>query len=139
MSIIGLHHVGIVTPDIAVSAPVHVKRFGWEEMSPVVHDPVQTAFVQFFRVPGDTTFLELVAPDGEKSKLARSAARGGLNHVCYGTDNIEDACTALRGDGMILLQAPVDAHAFPGRRIAWLMGRDGIPVELVEWFDRGRL
>ena len=33
---------------------------------------------------------------------------------------------------LFLLQAPLSATAFQGRRIAWLMGRDGIPVELVE-------
>jgi methylmalonyl-CoA/ethylmalonyl-CoA epimerase len=33
---------------------------------------------------------------------------------------------------MFILQQPVDAVAFPNRKIAWLMGRDGIPIELVE-------
>ena len=33
---------------------------------------------------------------------------------------------------MFILQSPVDAVAFEGKRIAWLMGKDGIPVELVE-------
>jgi methylmalonyl-CoA/ethylmalonyl-CoA epimerase len=33
---------------------------------------------------------------------------------------------------MLLLQRPVPAAAFPGRRIAWLMGDDRLPVELVE-------
>jgi methylmalonyl-CoA/ethylmalonyl-CoA epimerase len=52
--------------------------------------------------------------------------------LCYATGDIEADCAALREDGMFLLQAPVVAAAFRPRRIAWLMGRDGIPVELVE-------
>jgi methylmalonyl-CoA/ethylmalonyl-CoA epimerase len=139
MSIVGLHHIGIVTRDVERTAETYIRRFSWEQHSALIHDPVQTAFVQFFKVPGDVAYLELVAPDGPASKLARSVAKGGLNHLCYGTDNIEQSCQDLRRDGMILLQTPVNACAFPGRRIAWLMGRDGIPIELVEWFDRGRL
>jgi methylmalonyl-CoA/ethylmalonyl-CoA epimerase len=57
---------------------------------------------------------------------------GGLNHLCYATNDIETACRLLRAEQMILLQAPVAAVAFPGRRIAWLMGGDRTPIELVE-------
>jgi hypothetical protein len=33
---------------------------------------------------------------------------------------------------MFLVSAPVPATAFLGRRIAWLMDRDGLLIELVE-------
>jgi hypothetical protein len=33
---------------------------------------------------------------------------------------------------MVLLQTPVEAVPFRPRRIAWLMGTDGIAIELVE-------
>jgi methylmalonyl-CoA/ethylmalonyl-CoA epimerase len=49
----------------------------------VLHDRLQTAFVQFLKLAGDRTYLELVAPDGHESKLMNAAKRGGLNHLCY--------------------------------------------------------
>jgi methylmalonyl-CoA/ethylmalonyl-CoA epimerase len=38
---------------------------------------------------------------------------------------------------MLILHKPVPAVAFEGRRIAWLMGMDGIPIELVERNAKG--
>jgi methylmalonyl-CoA/ethylmalonyl-CoA epimerase len=35
-----------------------------------MHDAAQTAYVQFLRLPGETSFIEFVAPDGPQSKLA---------------------------------------------------------------------
>jgi methylmalonyl-CoA/ethylmalonyl-CoA epimerase len=38
----------------------------------------------------------------------------------------------LRDEGLFLLQKPIEAVPFNPRRIAWVMGSDGIPIELVE-------
>jgi methylmalonyl-CoA/ethylmalonyl-CoA epimerase len=128
-----LHHVGIAVPDVAAAADDYVNRFGYRVCSAVIHDPVQTAYVQFLEGATSHTLIELVAPDGPESKLAGAVRKGGgLNHLCYLTDDIEADCAALRAAKMFVLQSPVAAAAFPGRRIAWLMGADGIPIELVE-------
>jgi methylmalonyl-CoA/ethylmalonyl-CoA epimerase len=128
-----MHHVGIVVEDLAASASEYVRRYGYEIVSSPIEDPVQTAIVQFLRLPGAATYLELVTPRGEDSKLRGALKqKRHLNHVCYAVDDIDAVCAGLRDDGMFLLQAPVVASAFRPRRIAWLMGSDGIPVELVE-------
>ena len=135
-----LHHVGIAVADIAAAAPVYVNRYGYAIASAIIHDPTQTAFVQFLRLAADSSFLELVAPDGPASKLAGAVAKGGgLNHLCYATSEIEETVRELRRNGLLLLQAPVPAVAFPGRRIAWMIGKDRIPIELVERGAAGEL
>jgi methylmalonyl-CoA/ethylmalonyl-CoA epimerase len=135
-----LHHVGIVTGDIEQAADEYVHRFGYEVRSPVIHDPLQTAYVQFLKLPGSLDFLELVTPDGPESKLARALSKGGgLNHLCYAVDDIDDACRAMRRKAMLIIQPPMNAVAFPGRRIAWLIGRDRIPIELVERGSPGEI
>jgi len=131
--IVGVHHIGLLVPDIAKTAEIYKHRYGYELMSEIILDRTQTAYVQFLRLPGDSVLLELVSPDGEHSKLSNSLRKGGgLNHMCYATSDIEAACRLLRAQQMMLLQAPVKAAAFPGRRIAWLMGSDRTPIELVE-------
>lgn len=136
----GLHHVGVVVKDIQAAAPEYVADFGYEIASEVIHDPTQTAFVQFLRLPGDTTYLELVAPDGPDSKLANALKkRLTLNHVAYAVDDIEGACRVLRDRGAFLIRPPVGAVAFGGRRIAWLLGQDQVLVELVERGAEGEL
>ncbi|MEN6407985.1 MAG: VOC family protein [Thermoguttaceae bacterium] len=129
-----LHHIGILVPDIAKAVESYSSRFGYRVNGERVHDPVQTAHIQLMSLADSSPQVELVAPDGPRSKLANALKKGaGLNHLCYLTSDIEEDCRRLREGGMLLLHAPVPAKAFSNRRIAWLMGRDGIPVELLEY------
>jgi methylmalonyl-CoA/ethylmalonyl-CoA epimerase len=135
-----LHHVGILVKDIAQASAEYVSRFGYQIKSDIIHDPVQTAYVQFLQLAGDSSYLEFVAPDGRESKLTNALKKGGgVNHVCYATDDILLACRQLEESGMFVIQAPLLAVAFPGRRIAWLMGNDKALTELVEQSPEGRL
>ncbi len=128
-----LHHIGIVVRDIARATEDHRRRLGCQPVGQLVHDPVQTALIQFLSVPDDPVLIELVAPDGPKSLLARAAQKGvAINHLCYSTADIDAACEFLREDGMVVIQDPVPAVAFAGRRIAWLMGEEWSLTELVE-------
>ena len=138
--ILGVHHIGLLVPDIAQASQTYTRRYGYEPRTGIIHDSTQTAFVQFFKMPGDSVYLELVSPDGANSKLSNNLRKGGgLNHLCYATTNIDAACHQLRAEQMILIQPPVQAAAFPGRRIAWLMGLDRTIVELVESTYRDQL
>jgi methylmalonyl-CoA/ethylmalonyl-CoA epimerase len=133
MAALRLHHVGIVVADIAKASGEYTGRLGYQLRSEIIHDPVQTAYVQFLHLPGDPALLELVAPDGPASKLSNALKKGGgLNHLCYETADINESCAALRNAGHALIQEPLPAVAFRGRRIAWLMGRDRVLMELVE-------
>lgn len=63
--------------------------------TPVIHDPLQTAFVQFLKLAGDQTFLEFVSSDGPESKLVSAPKRGGLNHLCFTAANLEKTIVQL--------------------------------------------
>lgn len=135
-----VHHVGIAVAEIGPAAELYVRRFGYSIASEVIHDPRQTALVQFLKLPGDRSFLEFVAPDGPGSKLTAFVNRGGgLNHICFAVPDIDKAVEELRGAQMVTLCEPVSAVAFPGRRIAWLLGADRVPIELVEQGEPGCL
>ena len=128
-----LHHVGIVVPVIEDARAFYVDVLHYELSTPVIHDPVQTAFVQFFSIPGSDHFLELVAPDGPNSKLLKASKKGPpLNHLCYSCDEIARTISSLEESGCFVIQRPVPAVAFDGRPIAWLMSPDGLLLELVE-------
>ena len=138
--ILRLHHIGIVVSNIPDSAAHFGSRFGCEPKSDVIYDPIQRAYVHFVGQPGDSVYLEFVAPDGPDSRLNGALDKGrGLHHLCYSTDDIDTTCADLRSKGMTLVRRPVGAVAFGGRRIAWLMGRDRILVELVERGPEGGL
>ena len=128
-----LHHAGYLVANLDDAAQNFGFRFGYRIESDVIHDPVQTAFVQFLRLPLGTSWLELITPDDENSKLTR-ALKGGssLHHLCFEVDDIEQAGVRLREQAMLALSVPVAATAFPGRRISWFMDREKLLIELLE-------
>lgn len=131
-----LHHVGYAVRELAPLAERYVLRFGYVAATAAIHDALQTANVQFLRLPGDRTYLELVAPDGPESKVTGAVRRGGgLNHLCYVCDDLEGAIAHLEESGMKLISDPKPAVAFAGRRICWLLADDPLPIELVERRD----
>jgi methylmalonyl-CoA/ethylmalonyl-CoA epimerase len=128
-----LHHIGILARDISKETQAFESRFGYHEQGGVIHDSTQTAYVQFMKLSNDRVYLEFISPDGPGSKLQEAMDKGvKLHHLCYATDSLAESCAELRKKGMTLIQPPVGAQAFPGRRIAWLMGRDRMLIELVE-------
>jgi methylmalonyl-CoA/ethylmalonyl-CoA epimerase len=135
-SVLKLHHVGYAAKIIEPLAEEYIQRFGYEICSDVIHDPLETALVQFLRLPGDQVYLEFFAPDGLDSKLISAARRGGnLNHLCYTAGPLEQAIAELEESGMRLISEPKAATAFAGRRICWLIGDDGLRIELIERRD----
>jgi methylmalonyl-CoA/ethylmalonyl-CoA epimerase len=139
-NILRLHHVGYATAEIAPLAEMYIQRFGYERATEVIHDPQQTALVQFLQLPGETAFLEFVGPDGPGSKVTATTRRGGgLNHLCYSAGVLEEAIAHLEASGMKLISDPKPAVAFGGRRICWLLESDQLPIELVERRDEADL
>jgi len=134
------HHLGVVVDDIAARRPFYLGVLGYAIRTDVIHDPLQGAYVQFLALPGADHYLELVAPDGPQSKLARASKRGlPLHHVCYATPAIEASLRNLAEAGAMVIQDPVPAVAFDGRRIAWLVNDEGVLLELVEQGGPGEL
>jgi methylmalonyl-CoA/ethylmalonyl-CoA epimerase len=72
---LNLCQVGYAVRMIDPIAANYVRRYGYDLSTRVLHHPLQTAFVQFLKLAGDRTYLELVAPDGPESKLMNAAKR----------------------------------------------------------------
>jgi len=135
-----LHHVGIVVPVIERQSAFYIDVLKYRQVTPVIHDPAQTAFVQFFAIPGSDHYIELVAPDNESSKLQRAALKGTpLNHLCYSCDDIADSLLFLRESKCIIIRDRVPAVAFEGRAVAWVMTPVGLLIELVQRGPKGSL
>jgi methylmalonyl-CoA/ethylmalonyl-CoA epimerase len=128
-----LHHVGLVVPGIEECRAFYVDVLQYRERTQVIHDPVQTAFAQFFSIRGADHYIELIAPDSESSKLQEAARKGKkLNHLCYSCEKIAPMVSFMKDSGCFVIQSPVPAVAFDGRLIAWLMTPDGLLIEVVE-------
>jgi methylmalonyl-CoA/ethylmalonyl-CoA epimerase len=135
-----LHHFGILVENIEACSRDFLENFGYEIRSNVIHDPLQAAYVRFLASPLETTYIELIAPDSPQSHLQRALKRSsGPNHICFSTPDIDTSLQDMCSKGAMILRSPVPAVAFRNRRIAWLMDRHCILVELVEQGTHGEL
>jgi methylmalonyl-CoA/ethylmalonyl-CoA epimerase len=129
-----LHHVGFVVAAIAEVCPGFAASVGAQWDGEIIHDPRQGARVAFLRWPApQSSALELVQPDGPESPLHKFLAKGGgLHHVCYEVDSLEEQLKQSRAAGCLLAKAPLPAVAFGGRMIAWVYTPQKLLVEYLE-------
>lgn len=123
-----LAHVGYVVSDMAGALKRFVREGGTVVMEPC-HDPIQKVHVAVVDIPGDVA-VELVAPDdsGSSPVMARLDRGGGLDHLCFYTDDVQAAVDAEVERGAVVVCEPVFAVAFK-RTVAFVHRRTGLVVE----------
>lgn len=121
-----LNHIAIAVPDIEAASDLYRNRFGAEVSDPVdlPEHGVTTVFVDL-----PNTRIELLHPLGEASPIIRFLERnpdGGMHHVCYEVEDIEQAVSVLSSSGMRVLgdgKPKIGAHNKP---VVFLHPRDGL-------------
>jgi methylmalonyl-CoA/ethylmalonyl-CoA epimerase len=129
-----LHHIGFVVADIpaAMDGFLHSLNASWDER--IFEDPLQKVKVAFLSTRPGEPQIELVEPASDRSPVRKFLVEkgGGLHHFCYQTNDLEAELKAFRSRRGILVQHPRPAVAFDGRRIAWVLTRENLLVELLE-------
>jgi methylmalonyl-CoA/ethylmalonyl-CoA epimerase len=129
---IKLHHVGIAVRSIDEQGTGYCQAIGIASPREPVADELQNVRVAFADL-GDGVALEFVEPLGEKSPIDRILSRGGgLYHVCYEVADLDAELARVRALGGLLVNGPVPAAAFDGRRIAFVYTAGHDLVEFVE-------
>jgi methylmalonyl-CoA epimerase len=125
-----IHHVGVAVPDLEAAAVQQETVFG---MSRGLRRalPDRGVEVQFMHLPGCA--IELLAPLGDESPVARFLARRGpgLHHLCYEVEDIHAAIAALVDRGVEMIdQAP--RPGAEGKLVAFAQPRStgGVLIEL---------
>lgn len=123
-----LAHIGYVVTNMDGALKRFVRE-GAEVVLTPCHDPVQNVHVAVVELPGQVA-IELVAPDdsGNSPVKARLDRGGGLDHLCYFTDDIEAAVNHETEQGAVVVCDPVFAVAF-NATVAFVHRRTGLVVE----------
>lgn len=133
-TLLRLHHIGFVVCSIKDAAPgfARLLEASWDEV--VYADPGQKVKVTFLKGAFGDALFELVEPNAEDAPVNTFLKKNGpgLHHLCYEVDRLEDAVAELRSKGGLLARPPKPAVAFEGRRIAWLLTREKLLLELLE-------
>jgi methylmalonyl-CoA/ethylmalonyl-CoA epimerase len=131
------HHIGFVVASIQSSVEGFLVSLDAEWDEKIFHDPNQEVRVAFLqsKYPG-TPVVELIEPAGENSPVVPFLKRGGgLHHVCYEVDDLEEQLRLSRTQRGIVVRNPMPAVAFEGRRIAWVYTKNKL---LIEYLERGK-
>jgi len=120
--------------DIATAAAEFVQSLQAEWDGNIFSDPLQQVRVTFLTLlPGEAQ-LELVEPIDQHSPVAAFLQNKGqgLHHLCFEVVDLEKTVSSMRSKGVLLAKPPKPAVAFAGRRIAWLLTRERLLIELLE-------
>jgi methylmalonyl-CoA/ethylmalonyl-CoA epimerase len=128
------HHFGFVVASIQETAASFAKSMALDWDGHTIHDPNQGVQVTFLhgKNPADP-LVELVEPAGKGSPVLSFLKRGGgLHHVCYVVDSLDQQLEDCRARGCLVVRPPLPAAAFGGRRIAWAYTKNKLLVEYLE-------
>jgi methylmalonyl-CoA/ethylmalonyl-CoA epimerase len=106
--------------------------FGYKQMTKIVENLRQKVKVTFLR-KDDSITIKLIEPVESNQSLLNFVNRGGgFHHVCFKCSDIEEKIDELKNKGLILLVPPQEGEAFNNNKIAFLLARYGLNIELID-------
>lgn len=130
MKVKRIEHVGVIVRDVEASRKLWEDCFGIPLGSMEANPNRRLALY-----PVGESMVELIAGTTPDSRHARMVAegKGGLNHICFEVENIDEALAELKAKGIPLIdQVPRIGHA--GCRIAFIdpSATENCLIELAE-------
>ena len=96
----------------------------------IIVDEIQGVRLSFVML--GNTRIELLQPLNEKSPIYRAGKeKNKLLHLCFEVDDLPKGIETCRFQNFTLLRTPVEATAFPNKKIAWMYHKTFGLVELV--------
>jgi methylmalonyl-CoA/ethylmalonyl-CoA epimerase len=127
-----LHHVGIVVENLAAYGEMYSRCLGLTPDSAIIHDTIQKVRIQFWK-DAQGNLLELIEAAAPDSPVLGALKKGGgLNHLCYEVDDIDEQVQISTGRGGIVVSGIVPALALSGRRVVFIFFPKLDLVEFVE-------
>ncbi len=111
---IKLHHIGFVSSKMSEYAEAF-KVMGLDQMTEPIPNPLQKVTASFVNIfPQEDVHLEIIEPTDNESPVTNFLKKhgGGLHHLCFEVNDIEEARTRLEGKGYKLLVRPEPCEAY---------------------------
>lgn len=140
---IRLDHIGFVTKDIESLAKVF-RALGISDITKPIENQSQKVAASFASV-GDRedVYVEILEPTRNDSPISKFLEKqgGGLHHLCFEVDNIEEKSKELTEKGFKMIVPPEDCGAYDENlqrdccgitKIAFFIAADRFLIELIE-------
>jgi methylmalonyl-CoA/ethylmalonyl-CoA epimerase len=134
-----IDHICIAVKDIEEGITYWEQVFGYEQMTGIVVNSLQKVKVVFLRKENSLT-IKIIEPLKNNKSLVNFVSRGGgFHHICFKCDNIDEGLKELKNKGLITLVPQQSGEAFNNHKIAFLLARYGLNIELIDTDERARL
>lgn len=106
--------------------------FGYRQMTDFVINSLQKVKVVFLSKEESIT-VKLIEPIEDNLSLQNFVNRGGgFHHICFRCRSISSTLDDLNAKGLITLVMPQPGEAFNNNKIAFLLGKYGMNIELID-------
>lgn len=134
-----IDHIGIAVKSMEDGLEQWKTVFGYSQLTEVVVNSRQKVKVAFL-VKENSLPVKLIEPTDPSSPVYAFAQRGGgLHHLCFRCNGLDDEVSRLAGLGLRVLVAPQPGEAFDNENIAFLFAKHGLNIELIDTQKRARL
>jgi methylmalonyl-CoA/ethylmalonyl-CoA epimerase len=128
----GIDHVGIAVPDLEAAVAAYEKL---TQSVPAHRDRVESDGIEAVMFEVGDSRIELLGSTRPDSKIANFLAKrgGGLHHVAYAVDDVQQSLDSFAGMGLRLLDV-CPRHGAAGRLVAFLhpSAAGGVLTELCQ-------
>lgn len=127
-----IDHIGIVVPSLEEAVPHWEEVFGYKQYTRKVENARQKVSVIFLQKAGSLP-VKLLEPTDKTSPVYRFARRGGgLHHLCFKCDNVQQQIMRMEGLGLRVITPPEPGEAFANEEIAFVFAKHGLNIELID-------
>jgi methylmalonyl-CoA/ethylmalonyl-CoA epimerase len=134
-----IDHIGIRVNSIEEGIKQWEKIFSYKQMTEVVLNSRQNVKVVFMGKE-NSLLVKLFEPVDKNSSNSSSQQKGeGLHHICFKCDNLHAEIDHLKKLGLKTLSPPQPGEAFENENIAFMYGKHGLNIELIETDKKANL
>jgi len=106
--------------------------FGYSQMTEIITNSRQKVKVTFLQKEG-SILIKLIEPIESNQSLVNFVNRGGgFHHICFRCSDMNGKLDELTSKGLLKLVPPQPGEAFNNHNIAFLLGKYGMNIELID-------
>lgn len=134
-----IDHISFAVKDLEEGIRYWNRVFGYRQLTGVVANSLQKVKVVFL-CKEDSINVKLIEPAEDNQSLQNFVNRGGgFHHICFRCDDIRSTMQDLNAKGLITLVAPQPGEAFNNHSIAFLLGKYGMNIELIDTDEKAEI
>jgi len=134
-----IDHISFAVRNLEEGISYWCKSFGYTQMTGIVVNSLQQVKVVFLSKE-DSITVKLIEPAEGNESLRNYVNRGGgFHHICFRCDDIIAGMSELKSKGLLTLVPPQPGEAFNNHPIAFLFGKYGMNIELIDTDEKAAL